>query len=105
MGLKFARNYLNHIPPYSQCSLYFQCLKRLHHAFEETFQALFIAARRYPIAYDKWIEEQVSEILGRTEFYTFFVQVVPTGYATRYHQADSEAERGFWGRRGQCVAY
>ncbi|HAE83408.1 MAG TPA: hypothetical protein DEV72_02495 [Ktedonobacter sp.] len=76
MGLKFARNYLNHIPPYSQCSLYFQCLKRLHHAFEETFQALFIAARRYPIAYDKWIEEQVSEILGRTEFYTFFVQVV-----------------------------
>jgi hypothetical protein len=76
MGLKFARNYLNHIPPYSQCSLYFQCLKRLHHAFEETFQALFIAARRYPIAYDKWIEEQVSEILGRTEFYTLFVQVV-----------------------------
>jgi hypothetical protein len=29
----------------------------------------------------------------------------PTGYATRYHQADSEAESGFWGRRGHCVAY
>lgn len=76
MVLKFARNNLDHIPPYSQRGLYFQCLKRLHHALEETLQALFIAARRYPIAYDKWIEEQVSEILGRPELYTLFVQVV-----------------------------
>ncbi len=53
--MKFARNNLNHIPPYSQRGLYFQCLKRLHHALEETLQALFIAARCYPIAYDKWI--------------------------------------------------
>jgi hypothetical protein len=38
--------------------------------------ALFIATRRYPIAYDKWVEEQVSEILGQPELYTLFVQVV-----------------------------
>lgn len=76
MVLKFARNNLNHIPPYSQRGLYFQCLKRLHHALDETLQALFIAARRYPIAYDKWIEEQVSDILGRPELYPIFVQVV-----------------------------
>lgn len=74
--LKFAQNNLKHIPPYSQRGLYFQCLKRLHHALEETLQALFIEARCYPIAYDKWIEEQVSEILGKPELYSILVQVV-----------------------------
>jgi hypothetical protein len=76
MVLMYARNNLNHISPYSQRGLYFQCLKRLHHAIEETIQALFISARRYPIAYDKWIEEQVSEILGRPDLYAALVQAV-----------------------------
>ena len=72
----YARNNLAHIPPFSHRGLYFQCLKRLHHALEETLQALFIAARRYPIAYDKWIEEQVVDILKRPDLYATFVQVV-----------------------------
>jgi hypothetical protein len=76
MVLMYARNNLNHIPPFSQRGLYFQCLKRLHHAVEETIQALFISARRYPIAYDKWVEEQVSEILGRPDIYNALVQAV-----------------------------
>ncbi|HEV2459742.1 MAG TPA: hypothetical protein VGS80_15410, partial [Ktedonobacterales bacterium] len=50
-ALKYARNDLDHILPYAERGLYFQCLKRLHHAVEETLQALFIAARTYPIAY------------------------------------------------------
>jgi hypothetical protein len=76
MVTRFAQNNLDHIYPYSQRGLYFQCLKRLHLALEEVLQALFIAARRYPIAYDKWIEEQVSDILGKHELYTLLVQVV-----------------------------
>ena len=32
-------------------------------------QALFIARRTYPIAYDKWIREQVVEILSLPELY------------------------------------
>lgn len=76
MVTQYARNNLNHISPYSQRSLYFQCLKRLHHALEETLQALFILGRLYSIAYDKWREEQVSEILGKPELYTLFEQVV-----------------------------
>jgi hypothetical protein len=75
-ALKYARNDLDHIPPYAERGLSFQCLKRLHHAVEETLQALFIAARIYPIAYDKWVEEQVSEILGRPDLYATLVQVV-----------------------------
>lgn len=76
MVMMYVRNNLNHIHPYSERGLFFQCLKRLHHALEETLQALFIKARRYPIAYDKWIEEQVSGVLGRPDLYTLFVQVV-----------------------------
>jgi hypothetical protein len=30
---------------------------------------LFIARRTYPIAYNKWIREQVEEILGLPELY------------------------------------
>ena len=33
-------------------------------------------ARTYPIAYDKWVEEQVSEILGRPDLYATLVRVV-----------------------------
>ena len=75
-ALKYARNDLDHIPVYASRGLYFQCLKRLHHAVEETLQALFIAARTYPIAYDKWVKEQVSEILGRPDLYATLVRVV-----------------------------
>lgn len=30
---------------------------------------LFISQRTYPIAYDKWIREQIEEILGLPELY------------------------------------
>ena len=36
-------------------------------------QALFISRRVYPIAYDKWIHEQVVEILGLPELYAELV--------------------------------
>ncbi len=32
-------------------------------------QALFIARRTYPIAYNKWIRDQLVEILGLPELY------------------------------------
>jgi hypothetical protein len=35
--------------------------------FQEFLQALCIARRTYPIAYDKWIREQIEEILGLPE--------------------------------------
>ena len=42
---------------------------RLYDAFREFLQALFISRRTYPIAYDKWIREQVEEILCRPDLY------------------------------------
>jgi predicted nucleotidyltransferase len=71
--LTTVRNYcvnnLDHIAPYANRGLHFQAFDRLCNAFQEFLQALFISRRTYPIAYDKWIREQVEEILGMPELY------------------------------------
>ena len=69
MVQKYFLNNLDHIPLYVERGLHFQCFNRLYDAFREFLQALFIAKRTYPIAYDKWIQEQVVEILGLPELY------------------------------------
>lgn len=65
----FCLNNLHHIPPYIDRKLYFQSFDRLYNAYQEFLQALFIARRTYPIAYNKWIHEQIVEILGLPELY------------------------------------
>ena len=63
-----------HIPLYVNRGLHFQAFDRFYNAIGEFLQALFIAHRTYPIAYDKWIREQVEEILGLTELYRKLVK-------------------------------
>lgn len=65
----YCLNNLDHIPPYIERGLYFQSFDRLYNAYREFLQALFIAHRTYPIAYNKWIREQVEDILGLPELY------------------------------------
>src|SRR6266699_4109842 len=65
----FCVNNLDHIPLFVERGLYFQSFNRLYDAFREFLQALFISRRTYPIAYDKWIREQVEEILGMPDLY------------------------------------
>ena len=65
----YCLNNLHHIPVYVARGLYFQSFDRLYNAYREFLQALFIARRTYPIAYNKWIREQVEEILGLPELY------------------------------------
>ena len=65
----FCLNNLHHNPLYTERGLYFQSLDRLYNAYREFLQALFIARRTYPIAYNKWIQEEVEEILGLPELY------------------------------------
>ena len=50
--------------------LTFYAFDRLYHAFQEFLQALFIAHRVYPIAYNKWIREQVEGWLGLATLYS-----------------------------------
>ena len=66
---RYCLNNLDHIPLYVARGLYFQSFHRLYDAFREFLQGLFISRRTYPIAYDKWIREQVVEILGLPELY------------------------------------
>jgi predicted nucleotidyltransferase len=65
----FCLNNLHHIPLYIERGLYFQSFDRLYNAYLEFLQALFIAHQTYPIAYNKWIHEQVVEILELPELY------------------------------------
>jgi len=69
MVCRYCRNNLDHIPLYVDRRLYFQAFHRLYDAFREFLQALFISHRTYPIAYDKWIREQIEDILGLPELY------------------------------------
>ena len=56
--------------PYSVTrGLYFHAFDCLYKAFQEFLQALFIKRRTYPLAYNKWIREQVEGWLGLPEVY------------------------------------
>lgn len=57
-------------------SLYFHAFAKLYHAFQEFLQALFIARRVYPIAYDKWIHEQVEGWLGLPQLYALLPAIL-----------------------------
>lgn len=60
---------LEHIPVFIDRSLYFQAFDRLYMAFQKFLQTLFIKHKTYPIAYNKWIKEQVVDILNLPELY------------------------------------
>ena len=65
-----ACNYdLDHIPFFVKRELYFQAFDVLCKAFQEYLQALFIANKIYPIAYNKWIKEQVVKWLNKPDLY------------------------------------
>jgi hypothetical protein len=66
----YCLNNLHHIPLYVERGLYFQSLDRLYNAYREFLQALFIARRTYPIAYNKWIREQIEEFLELPALYS-----------------------------------
>jgi hypothetical protein len=71
--LKDARMYvvndLEHVPLMIKRDEPFHAFHRLYLAFQGFLQALFITRRTYPIAYDKWIREQVEDLLGLPELY------------------------------------
>jgi predicted nucleotidyltransferase len=60
---------LEAVPFFLGRGLYFQAFDRLYKAFQEFLQALFAARRTYPLAYNKWIHEQVADWLGLPKLY------------------------------------
>jgi predicted nucleotidyltransferase len=67
---------LEHVSFYVKRALYFQAFDRLYKALQEFLQALCIAGRVYPIAYNKWIHELVVEKLGLPDLYPQLPQVL-----------------------------
>lgn len=86
---RFCLNNLDHVPLYPGRGLYFQAFDRLYNAFQEFLQALFISRRTYPIAYDKWIREQVEEILGMPELY----RQLPKLFEIKHFESDEIAQK------------
>ena len=67
---------LEAIPFFLGRGLYFQAFDRLYKAFQEFLQALFVARRTYPLAYNKWIREQVTEWLSLPDLYQELPQIL-----------------------------
>jgi hypothetical protein len=61
--------YLDRIPWFLDRQLWFQALARLHGAFGWFLLALHVKHRIYPIAYDKWIREQIVDNLALPQLY------------------------------------
>ena len=76
MVREYCLNNIDHVAPYVARELYFQAFRRLYNAVGEFLQAVFIARRVYPVAYDKWVKEQLVEILELPELYPQFVELV-----------------------------
>ena len=89
---KYCLNNLDHIPLFVERELYFQSFQRLYHAFQEFLQALFISRRTYPIAYDKWIREQVEDILGMPELFRQLVGLLEITHFESREMAHKAAE-------------
>jgi len=60
---------LDHIPFFIKRGLHFQAFDILYKAFQEYLWTLFIANKTYPIAYNKWINEQVLKWLNKPGLY------------------------------------
>lgn len=67
---------LDFVPFYVERELYFQAFDRLYKAYQEFLQALFIARRVYPLAYNKWIRLQVAEWLGLPALYAHLPHIL-----------------------------
>ena len=67
---------LEHVPFFVRRGLHFQAFDRLYKAYQEFLQALFISRRTYPIAYNKWIREQVEQWLGLPDVYAQLPEIL-----------------------------
>jgi len=56
--------------------LYFYCNRLFDFAFKIFLQHLFIKKRKYPYFYEKWIKQQVTDILNEPELYEKLAQTL-----------------------------
>lgn len=86
----YCQNDLDHIPWSLDRGDRFHAFNRLYHATLELVQALFIVRRVYPVAYDKWLEQQLRDLLGLPEVAPRLARVLD---ADRISEGAAEIER------------
>lgn len=79
MTKKVCEYNLDHIPFLIKRELYFHAFDSLWKAFQEYLQVLFIANKTYPIAYNKWIKEQLVKLLNMPELYSKLSHILSIG--------------------------
>jgi hypothetical protein len=57
-------------------SLHFHAFDQLYKAYQEFLQGVFIARQTYPIAYNKWIHEQIVEWLELPDLYDELLKIL-----------------------------
>jgi hypothetical protein len=57
-------------------NLYFRAFDQLYKSFQEFLQGVFISRQTYPIAYNKWIHEQIVEWLELPDLYEELLSVL-----------------------------
>lgn len=67
---------LSRVPVLVKRGLHFHALDTLFRAFQLFLQSLFIRHKTYPIAYNKWIREQVAGILNLPDLYARLPAIV-----------------------------
>lgn len=65
-------------------NLHFQAFDRLYHAFQEFLQGVFISRRVYPIAYNKWLREQIEGWLELPALYAVLPSVLEVSRLESY---------------------
>jgi predicted nucleotidyltransferase len=73
---EFCGGDLDRIPWYVERGLHFHAFDRLYRTLQVFLCGLHVSRRVYPIAYDKWIHEQVVENLGLGELYPRLVELL-----------------------------
>lgn len=74
--IRFGINNLDHVQISVERGLFFHAFDRLYHSIAEFLQGIFITRRVYPIAYNKWIREQIEGILGLPKLYEELVSLL-----------------------------
>ena len=70
---------LNHIPMLVKRGLHFHAFDTLCKAFQKYLMALFMANKTYPVAYNKWIKEQVAGWLAMPALYSKLSAILSVG--------------------------
>jgi hypothetical protein len=65
----FVLDNLTRIPWFLDRDLYFQAFDRFYRAFQGFLLGLHLSRRIYPIAYNKWIREQIAQNLDLPQLY------------------------------------